>query len=202
SIQRFEELFEIQYFPHLEFADWKVEQWIRKRCARAYKKGKMGQLNLWLGQLHAKEIEAANIPDITIRWIGEKIGYGLFTNCPIKKWDYIGEYTGLLRRRNLFSPNVNDYCFMYPREWIAFKAYTIDSERQGNYTRFINHSDDPNVESVSVFYAGYFRIILRAIRPIAAHEELTYDYGDIYWRRRKKISEESLSELLPSKEKI
>lgn len=188
ALKEFERLFEIDYYSHLEFANWEVEQWIKKRCKKALKRGKVGDLALWLGKLHGKAIDDAYVPDITLRWINEKIGYGIFANGPLMKWSFIGEYTGLLRRRNLFFPNVNDYCFMYPREWIAYKAFTIDSQQQGNFTRFINHSDSPNLESVAIFHGGIFHIIVRTIRDISAEEELTYDYGDIYWQRRRKIT--------------
>ncbi len=193
TTQRFEELFDIAYYPHLEFADWKVEQWLRKMCAKALHLGKIGDLALWLGKLHRKALNNPTIPDITIGWRHEKIGYGIFANQPIKKWNLIGEYTGLLRRRNLFFPNVNDYCFMYPREWLALRAFTIDSSKQGNFTRFINHSDMPNLESVAVFHDGLFHIIVRATEDIPAGSELTYDYGDIYWTRRKKLHPQDLT---------
>ena len=93
-----------------------------------------------------------------------------------------------MRRRGLLRRDVNDYCFQYPREWTATKAFTIDSEDQGNYTRFINHSDTPNVESRSFFHDGVFHIAFRTIEEIEAGSELTYDYGEIYWNNRKKIS--------------
>ncbi len=195
-ISRFEELFGITYFPHLVCANWEVEQWLRKACSRAAAKGKMKQLALWLGKLHGPEIDAAEIPDISIRWIDDKIGYGLFTNRPLKKWEFIGEYTGTLRRRTLLFPNINDYCFMYPRAWLSLKAFTIDSQTQGNYTRFINHSDHPNCESVGVYHGGLFHIIFRAIQEIPADTQLTYDYGNIYWNRRKKIPEEPIENLI------
>lgn len=198
SIQRFEELFGITYLKELTFIDWESEQWLRKRCSRAFKRGKVGQLAQWLGKFHGKEIAAGKIPEIAIKWIHNQIGYGLFTQKPFKKWEYVGEYTGLLRRRNLFFPNVNDYCFMYPRLWVGTRGYTIDSEKHGNYTRFINHSDSPNCESVSVLHDGVFHIIFRAIEDIPSGTELTYDYGDIYWRGRKKLrEEEKIEDLVP-----
>jgi uncharacterized protein len=196
TIGRFEELFEVRYFHHLEFADWEIERLLRIKCAKAHKKGAIGQLALWLGKLHGAQIEQARIPDLAIRWIDEQIGYGAFTNRPFKKWEFIGEYTGILRRRTLFFPDINDYCFMYPREWRSLTAFTIDSEKQGSFTRFINHSDFPNCESVSVFHGGIFHIIFRAIQDIPAGIELKYDYGDIYWRRRKKLPEEPIEHLI------
>lgn len=186
TIDRFEELFNIQYLPHLECADWTVERWMRKRCEKTHRKGKIGELACWLGKLHSKELDEAHIPDITIRWIHETVGYGIFTNKPFAQWEFIGEYTGILRRRRLIFPDVNDYCFMYPREWISTKVFTIDSQAHGNFTRFINHSDTPNVESVAVFHGGIFHILFRTLKAIPANTELTYDYGDIYWRSRKK----------------
>lgn len=196
SIKRFEELFELCYSPHLEFADWEVESHIRQKCERAHKKGKIGQLALWLGKLHATQIEKGEAPDLAIRWIDDHIGYGAFTVRPYKKWEFIGEYTGILRRRRLFFPTTNDYCFMYPREWLPLSAFTIDSAKHGTLTRFINHSDFPNCESVSVFHGGIFHIIFRATQDLPADTELRYDYGDIYWRRRKKLPEEPIESLI------
>lgn len=196
AIERVEKLLHMRYLSHLEFSNWKVESFVKKRCNAAKKKGKIGELALWLGQLHGKDIEQAKIPDIGVRWIGEKIGYGVFATKSLKKWQYIGEYTGTLRQRRLFFPNINDYCFMYPNEWISLKALTIDSQTSGNYTRYINHNDSPNCESVAVYHSGIFHIIFRTIEEIPEGQQLTYDYGDVYWNRRKKLTEEKIEDLI------
>lgn len=185
--KEFEQVFGVRYLPTLEFANWRAENYLRKKCARAHKKGRIEKLTLWLGQLHKKEVARGADVDLTIKWIDEQMGYGLFTNKKIPAWHYIGEYTGLLRRRGLLKRDVNDYCFQYPREWSTTKAFTIDSEDQGNYTRFINHSDGPNVESRSFFHDGVFHIAFRSTQEIEAGSELTYDYGEIYWNNRKKL---------------
>jgi SET domain-containing protein len=190
-----EKFFEIHYLPHLTYANWKVEQDIRSLCAQADKKNKVGGLARWLGKLHAREMDEALIPDVTIKWMNEKMGYGVITNRFIRKWAFIGEYTGLVRRRRFIFPNLNDYCFMYPTEWISHKLFTIDSEQQGNYTRFINHSDFPNLESVSVFKDGVFHIVFRAIQDILPGSELSYDYGDVYWRKREKVLEKRMDQV-------
>ncbi len=191
SENEFEKLLGVRYLPHLTCADWTVEQWLRKRCMRADKKDKIHACSRWLGKLHGKALEDAFVPDITIRWIHEKIGYGVFTNKSLAKWEWIGEYAGILRQRPLLFPRLNDYCFMYPREWLPIRMFTIDSEKEGNFTRFINHSDFPNLESISVLHKGLFHIIFRPIREIPAGTELTYDYGELYWRTRKKLSEQA-----------
>ncbi len=186
--KRFTEIFQVEYLSSLVFDSWEVERDIRKKCEQAHKKGNIGQLALWLGQLHEKTLKEELFPSLHLRWIDEKIGYGLFADDFIQPWQCVGEYAGLVRRRNLFFRNINDYCFMYPKEWRSFKAYTIDSAKKGNFTRFINHSDTPNCESVAVYYDGVFHILFRALKVIAPGEQLTYDYGSIYWQRRKKLT--------------
>ncbi len=198
-IKRFEELFGVTYLKALTFENWEVESWVRKKCLRADKRGKIGELARWLGTYHAKELAQGDIPDVAIRWMHEKIGYGLFTTKPFKKWQYIGEYTGILRRRSFLFPDINDYCFMYPSQWIPTRSFTIDSKKHGNYTRFINHKDEPNCESVSVYHDGVFHILFRTIKDIPAGVELTYDYGGSYWERRKKLKDkEPLENLIPA----
>ena len=186
--KRLGEIFQFRYTEQLEFENYKVEQWIRKKCKWAYKRGYIEKVKVWLGTLHQKQLAHDIVPDVMIKWINRDIGYGVFANETLKQWDYVGEYAGLLRRRNLFYRNINDYCFMYPREWLTLKAYTIDSKLQGNMTRFINHSDTPNLEAISVLFDGVFRIMFRAIRTIKPGEELTYDYGYFYWQNRRKLS--------------
>jgi len=184
-----EKLFNITYLPHLEYAHFYVETYLQKKCRKAHARGRIGDLAIWLGQLHAKELKERAIPDVTIQWMGEKKGYGVLANKAFKRWTFIGEYTGVVRRRRIMFPDLNDYCFMYPREWISLKAFTIDSEREGNFTRFINHGDCPNLESIGVFYDKMMHIMFRTIKDIAPGEELTYDYGDVYWDKREKAPE-------------
>jgi uncharacterized protein len=49
----------------------------------------------------------------------------------------------------------------------------IDGGNGGNSSRFINHSCDPNCETVD----DDCRIFVEAVRDVAAGEELTYDYN-------------------------
>jgi uncharacterized protein len=184
-----EDLFSITYIQKLEFEDWHAEAYLRKKSRQAFRKGTIGKLALWLGQLHHKEILEAKMPPCLVKWINEQKGYGVFAGQDFNSWEFIGEYTGVVRRRNIIFPNLNDYCFMYPRAWFTLKPFTIDSEREGNFTRFINHSDHPNLESVAVFHGEMMHIIFRTIRPISFGDELTYDYGDVYWDKREKVIE-------------
>lgn len=59
--------------------------------------------------------------------------------------------------------------------------YVVDANRGGNIARWINHACAPNCQAQVVEHAGddrrRDRIEIRALRDIAAGEELTYDYG-------------------------
>jgi SET domain-containing protein len=94
-------------------------------------------------------------------------GLGAFARHPIAESVRIIEYTGELileeeanRRHETFLFSLSD-------------GRSIDGAIGGNESRFINHSCDPNCEAVEV--GGH--IWIEAIRPIAAGEELTYDYA-------------------------
>ncbi len=190
DVHELEKLFDIHYLPHLDYQNWRVENDLKKQCERAFQNGRVGNLALWLGKFHGTAMDLALVPDITIIYVNDNVGYGVITNKFIRKWDFVGEYTGVVRRRRFIFPNLNDYCFMYPRHWISRKLYCIDSEREGNFTRFINHSDYPNLESVAVFKDGFFHIIFRAVQDILPGQELAYDYGDVYWTKREKVVEQ------------
>lgn len=189
NVEELERAFNIHYLPHLKFDHWKIERYVRKKCERALKRGAFSPLAIWLGKLHQNELSSARVPDITIKVVQPDVGYGIITNRALPCFHFIGEYTGLVRRRPLFFPNrsLNDYCFAYPREWWTLHPLTIDSEKMGNYTRFINHSDHPNLESVGILFDGVFRILFRTLKKVEAGEELTYNYGDVYWDVRKKL---------------
>jgi SET domain-containing protein len=101
-------------------------------------------------------------------------GRGVFATRDIVEGERIVEYTGevithkeadalcddeSMRRHHTFLFAVDD-------RWV------IDGARGGNGSRFINHSCDPNCESVIVGR----RVYIHALRDIAEGEELLYDY--------------------------
>ena len=60
-----------------------------------------------------------------------------------------------------------------------------DASQYGNAGRFVNHSCDPNLVAVRVIFGhNDFRfpnVVFIAKREIEAGEELTLDYGDVFW---------------------
>jgi len=101
-------------------------------------------------------------------------GRGVFAARDIVEGERIIEYTGALlshaqadalcedesaRRHHTFLFAVDDRC-------------VIDGANGGNESRFINHSCDPNCESVIVGR----RVYIHALRAVGSGEELLYDY--------------------------
>lgn len=109
-------------------------------------------------------------------------GFGLFTAEPVKKGDFISEYTGEVisdkeadRRGVGYDARRLSYLFGLNKEWV------IDATRMGNKTRFINHAKSEaggtNCFARVLFVQGEYRIEFRATRNILIGEELLFDYG-------------------------
>jgi len=64
-------------------------------------------------------------------------------------------------------------------------AYQIWQGRQGNYTRFVNHSCQPNSQYERFMWMGTQRIVLVS-KGIEAGDEITVDYSDTYWKNLDK----------------
>ena len=102
-------------------------------------------------------------------------GHGVFATEPIAKGTRIIEYTGEVIESDEADRRYDDLAMDEHRTFLFAldDGRCIDAAVGGNDARFINHSCDPNCETVEV--DG--RIWIDAIRPIAAGEELTYDYA-------------------------
>ena len=105
-------------------------------------------------------------------------GMGEFSLRHIRKGTRVIEYLGERishkeadRRYDLKEANDN-HTFLF----IVDGRTVIDAGVSGNAARFINHTCDPNCESVT----QNRRVFIEAIRPIEAGEELAYDY-QIEW---------------------
>ncbi|MCI0443213.1 SET domain-containing protein-lysine N-methyltransferase [bacterium] len=187
SADEFSRSMGIEYLPRLKFQNDKILLRITKHCMRASDKDYIHSKRKWLGALYAEQIRSATMADVSIRWIDDTLEYGLFAEKDMIAWEFIGEYTGVVRRHYPIFNKINDYCFLYPTSRYFFGKYFIDGEKCGNEIRYANHSDRPNSESTGIFSDGMFHMILRAIKDIPAGAQITYDYGDRYWKNRPRI---------------
>jgi ATP-dependent RNA helicase DDX49/DBP8 len=84
----------------------------------------------------------------------------------------IGEFTGLITR-GLQNLDVMDSATPHSK-------YQIWQGRQGNYTRFINHSCKANAQFQRFVWCNTQRVVLVS-KGIEAGTEITVDYSDRYW---------------------
>jgi len=186
NFRDFETLMQVKPLLSLRFDQPKYFEWLVRKCKKALKQGWITEEQIWLGTYYEKEIQEEKIPDITIRWINSIKGYGVFTNRALRKKTYIGEYTGLLRKRKKRLDRTNSYCFEYIIGEGLDTPFTIDAKDQGNHVRFINHHSMGNLDPMLVFSGGIMHVILYTNRAVEAGEELTYDYGEDYWAKREQ----------------
>jgi hypothetical protein len=182
-IEEAEKRLKFQYIDSLEFASVDILRWAAKKCQKRLRKTSYSQMNRWILALYAEGIEKKECSHIYLRWIDSYIGYGIFASREIPALTYIGEYTGVVKLRRKRKNRFNDYVFGYvtgPKE----TPFVIDAQDKGNFTRFINHSNTPNLNSRWVITRGVTRIILFSNRLILKGTQLTYDYGNTYWRSR------------------
>lgn len=177
SVEAFEKLMGVTYARHLAFPSKKVYRLVRELCKEAFDKGAISKRAEWLGVVFRNQIDTGGVKQVSIRWIGDRMGFGLFAEEEIPKGEMVGEYTGLVRRcfPLFFLPN--RYSFRYPLYRLLFGSYTIDAEGFTNEISFINHSQTPNCESVVSINHHLFHVLIRAKESIPKGSELTFDYG-------------------------
>ena len=102
-------------------------------------------------------------------------GKGVFALQPIAEGETIIEYVGEViswaeaQARHPHDPKDPNHTFYFHID----EDHVIDAKVGGNSSRWINHACDPNCEADEV--DG--RVFIKALRNIAAGEELNYDYG-------------------------
>ncbi|XP_056397227.1 LOW QUALITY PROTEIN: histone-lysine N-methyltransferase NSD2 [Hyla sarda] len=107
-------------------------------------------------------------------------GWGLIATRDIKKGEFVNEYIGELideeecmARIRHAQENVIMHFYMLTID----KDRIIDAGPKGNYSRFMNHSCQPNCETQKWTVNGDTRVGLFATRDIPAGEELTFNYN-------------------------
>ncbi|CCD23470.1 histone methyltransferase SET1 NDAI_0B04360 [Naumovozyma dairenensis CBS 421] len=105
--------------------------------------------------------------------------WGLYALEPIAAKEMIIEYVGesirqavaeMRERRYLKNGIGSSYLFRVDENNV------IDATKKGGIARFINHCCDPSCTAKIIKVGGRRRIVIYALRDIAANEELTYDY--------------------------
>ena len=152
--------------------------------AKAKIEGKIPSEKIWMGIYFDKEIRDQPYPPVSIQYIDDEIGSGVFADKKIPACTFVGEYTGVIQMR---TPKLREkkHCLRYT-VWESKKKFAVDAEHKGNFTRFINHSSNPNLGVQSVYWRGFPRIIFISLKEVPEGEQLTFDYGSIFWKSMPK----------------
>lgn len=116
----------------------------------------------------AFEVRASTIPGA---------GLGLFARVPIAIEDSIGRYTGeSITMEELEAGRFagSDYILAVTRRHLI-----VAEGPKANYTRYINHSRDPN--AWLVVSNRWKSARFEAVKAIEPGEEIFFDYGELYW---------------------
>ncbi len=184
SKESFEDIFEVEFAPTLHFDSFRVLDDIASRTRKYGSQQKAHTMNKWTHALLSRQCRAFTEPLGAIKWINHELGYGVFAYKDIPEYTYIGEYTGHVRKRTPRKDQFNNYVFRYVSA-TKDSPYVIDARDKGTFTRFINHSDAPNLTSRWIILDGITRIIFFTNSFIKRGAQLTYDYGEQYWNSRR-----------------
>ncbi|KAI1347965.1 hypothetical protein F5Y01DRAFT_231102 [Xylaria sp. FL0043] len=98
---------------------------------------------------------------------------GLMALCAFERGAAVGEFVGVITK------GLRDVDVM--ESTAGSTNYQIWQGRQGNFTRFVNHSCNANAQYQRFTWLDTQRIILVS-KGIEAGSEITVDYSDKYWR--------------------
>lgn len=105
-------------------------------------------------------------------------GRGLFVMEDAMEGEFLIEYVGEMITHRVADEREKRYqargigCYMFSLS----KEFVIDATMQGNHSRFINHSCEPNCDTQIEVIEGTPRIVITAKHALRQGEELTYDY--------------------------
>lgn len=182
-IKAFESYFDVEYLDGLECSNELAVEWLSKQSHKLRRQREFRRLNEWTRALFESEFHKKVRPPVHIDFVNPFVGLGVFAKERLKPLTYIGEYAGVIRERRRQRDELNDYVFRYIES--RFRApFLIDAKSKGNFCRFINHSDDPNLLSRPLLLEDSYHVIFYTKREVAKGEQLTYDYGPAFWKKR------------------
>ena len=178
----FEKRFGVSWLNDLVFQDG-ATNWMKKRLKKLKKDPDFEAQNHWTKALFEEDFRKQSLPRVFIKEVNSIIGLGVFAKETLRALTYVGQYAGIVRRRKRREDDANSYVFRYLDT--RFRVpFVVDAQKQGNICRFLNHSDTPNLISRSLVIDDTYHIIFFTKRACQKGEQLTYDYGPFYWRKR------------------
>lgn len=137
---------------------------------------------------YREDIEKCRMAPVYIRQIDQKLGYGVFAAEAIAKDTFIGEYTGVVQvpasdagQEMHEGGYESDFSWYYLDQPEGAPELEINGRLEGNEMRFVNHSNNFNVDVEHTLIQGQWIIFFKAARTIQKDEQLLISYGEEYW---------------------
>ncbi|KAJ3604307.1 hypothetical protein NHX12_029048 [Muraenolepis orangiensis] len=120
----------------------------------------------------------------------QKMGWGVRALQDLPQGAFVCQYVGEIVTDAEADKREND-SFLFTLDNKVGAVHCIDARRYGNVGRFLNHLCEPNLVAVQVFTSHqdlrFPRIAFFSCRPIRAGEHMGFDYGDPYWRIKRRF---------------
>lgn len=169
----------LRYLKNLEVLSPKVREMDVRLTERYLKNPKhFDQLERKYGRLVAQGYMAP----LSIRFINDQIGYGVFAECDIAEGEMVGEYTGqVIDLKDVKSTKYNWVYSMTHDKLGNPVSISLDASETGNEMRYVNHDYNPNAGMQTVPQGGFWHAVYIANRPIKKGEQVLTNYGTGYW---------------------
>ncbi len=131
--------------------------------------------NKWHLTQYGEAFKQRKSPDLAICHIDDFFGVGVFAKELIAPHTYVCPYLGTVRKRIQSQDVQNDYIFDYPLDCV------IDAKEKGGISRYLNHSDTPNLTAHWMVAENLYYIFFYANQPIQPGQQLTFNYGPRFW---------------------
>jgi len=185
SMRDLEIHFGIIYRSHLTFLNDAMYMKAIANCPYILRFDWLAVENYALAEEFKDQLSKGMIADVYIKWIDDIMGYGLFANADLPAGTFVGEYTGVLRQLSRQHRDHNDYCLHYPTRFWSWNYMAIDALHEGNVTRFINHSDDPNLDPKCLVVGRVLHLVFITKKFVPRDSQLTFNYGPDFWSKTK-----------------
>ncbi len=159
----------------------------RKKADPIVSKTREKQFDAFFRQLKKDGTDDRYCKRVTIRHISSKVGSGVFATEDIPPYSTLHHYAGVLMWDDEINPD-HDSTFSFS----DLKNYSIDAMKSGNWTRFMNHSDEGSETNNVIPWEYYSEEGPRIVFTSGAHgikkgEQLLYSYGESYWEEKGKF---------------
>ncbi|GMF15893.1 unnamed protein product [Phytophthora fragariaefolia] len=111
-------------------------------------------------------------------------GIGVFASQYFPPGTIMGEYTGVLTHHDYESNRVriSDYVICLQTKSVRRETLYIEALNRGAISRFMNRSCEPNGYFFEVNNRRKVAVVVVSIEEIAPEDEITVDYGDLWFR--------------------